>query len=120
MISVEIRESWTIQDLMNRVAIIEENLFRTKLGGDQLRRGTPAEDSMDWTPTTSRAHLGRTEKSSTDRKKAKWATKEERSYYRQNNLCLRCGKSGHYANKCSLSSPLKPPIKAAAATPVSD
>jgi hypothetical protein len=45
MVTVEVPQEWTLSQVMARVAIVEENLYRTKLGTsqphDSNRRGLP-------------------------------------------------------------------------------
>jgi hypothetical protein len=56
-------------------------------------------ESMDWQPTTSTNQVGK--------RKAKWATKEERELRRKARLCLRCGNK-HFIRNCPLDPPDRP------------
>jgi hypothetical protein len=62
MVTVEVPQEWTLSQVMARVAIVKENLYRTKLGTSQPHdsncRGLPphngdpgsgGNDPMDWT-----------------------------------------------------------------------
>jgi hypothetical protein len=60
---------------------------------------------MDWTPSLKVASAKPT---TNTRRRAAWATPEQRAHRRANNLCLRCGLSGHYANNCNLAKPSRP------------
>jgi hypothetical protein len=64
MITVEVLQEWTLSQVMARVAIVEENLYSTKLGTsqphDSNRRELPprnrdpssgGNNAMDWTPS---------------------------------------------------------------------
>jgi len=128
MISVDVEEHWDIHDLMARVSKIEENMLRSKLGKDIIwSKGQASKaEEIDWEPTAPvkvqsayNHNAKRSNRSSQNVKetsygKAKWASIEERNYRRENDLCLRCGKQGHYIGKCRLS-PAEKPIKAAKA-----
>jgi hypothetical protein len=57
---------------------------------------------MDWTPSLKVVSAKPT---TNTRRRAAWATPEQRAYRRANNLCLRCGLSRHYANDCNLAKP---------------
>jgi hypothetical protein len=118
MVTVEVPQEWTLSQVMARVAIVEENLYRTKLGTSQPhdssrrgllpRNGDPGNggnDPMDWTPSLKVASAKPT---TNTRRRAAWATPEQRAHRRDNNLCLRCGLSGHYANDCNLAKPSRP------------
>jgi hypothetical protein len=113
MVTVEVPQEWTLSQVMAQVAIVEENLYRTKLGmsqpHDSNRRGLPphngdpgsgGNDPMDWTPSLKVASANLT---TNTRKRAVWATPEQRAHQQANNLCLRCGLSRHYANNCNLA-----------------
>jgi hypothetical protein len=60
---------------------------------------------MDWTPSLKVASAKPT---TNTRRRAAWATPEQRGHRQANNLCLRCGLSGHYANGCNLAKPSRP------------
>lgn len=114
MVSVDVPDHWSIQDVMNRVTSIEENLFRAKLHRNHNFPQRSTGDAMDWEPT--KAHAARDAPSSKKYKAyAKWASEEDRTKRRANNLCLRCGKSGHYQGKCDLG-PARKPAQAAKAS----
>lgn len=56
----------------------------------------PQNDQMDWEPTVSRHQ---------SRKTAKWVSKEEMNARKQQNLCIRCGASGHFIGRCPYDTP---------------
>lgn len=56
----------------------------------------PQGDQMDWTPTISRHR---------SRQTAKWVPQEEINARKEQNLCIRCGASGHFINKCPYNAP---------------
>jgi hypothetical protein len=116
MVTVEIPQEWTLSQVMTWVAVVEENHYHTKLRVSHSQSGNPKDsssnggnsssnndDSMDWTPSLKVA----TAKPDANTKKAAWATPEQRAHRRANNLCLRCGASGHYANRCNLAKPTR-------------
>jgi hypothetical protein len=103
---------------------VEENLYRTKLGTSQPhnsnRRGfsphngnngngngnsNSNNDAMNWTSSIKAASAKLT---TNTKRRAAWATPEQRAHRRANNLCLRCGLSGHYANNCNLAKLSRP------------
>ena len=47
MVTVEIPYEWTLSQVMARVAVVEENLYRTKLGGPYSRGGNPKGSSSN-------------------------------------------------------------------------
>ena len=56
---------------------------------------------MDWQPTAGRAG-----------QRAKWVSEAEIARRRSNNLCLRCGASGHMINRCPYQPARRPsPIR---------
>lgn len=57
---------------------------------------TPQGDQMDWTPTISRHR---------PRQTAKWVPSEEINARKEQNLCIRCGASGHFISKCPYNAP---------------
>jgi hypothetical protein len=77
MITVEVPDEWDIQDLMKRVVVIEENMFRARLNSNPARgnaprgnrggagrdRSVPSMEPMDWeyTPRVSATRLSRQE-----------------------------------------------------------
>lgn len=120
MIAVDIPEYWGMTQLMERVGKIDVNLDRFKLGkgGFQQASNKPSAqpaDEMDWIPTLPVKSNSARPSDKNQGKRAKWATAEERKERINNNACLRCGKSGHFARKCHLL-PAARPVKAATAT----
>ena len=120
MIAVDVPEHWGMTELMERVGKIDVNLDRFKLGkgGFQRPNNRPSAqptDEMDWIPTSPVKSNSARPSDKNQGKRAKWATAEERKERIENNTCLRCGKSGHFARKCRLL-PAERPVKAAAAT----
>jgi hypothetical protein len=118
MVTGEVPQEWTLSQVMARVAIVKENLYRTKLGTSQPHdsncRGFPphnrdpgsgSNNPMDWTLSLKVASAKPTNNT---RRRAAWATPEQRAHRRANGLCLRCGLSGHYANGCNLAKPSRP------------
>ncbi|KAF9700095.1 hypothetical protein EKO04_001723 [Ascochyta lentis] len=98
-------------DLQDKMVVlaVEVNLRRSKAltngtFGQHTRRTNP--DSMDWEPT--RVHSGKIE--SDNRPRAEWQTQEVINQRRAANVCLRCGKKGHYVSRCNLA-PAKRPEK---------
>lgn len=116
MISVDVPTAWPIQQLMDRVVQIEENLSRSRLNSWTPKAPNVAPrspDAMDWEPTrvaTGRPGGGSAEErgGSSSRTRAKWASEQERTKRRERGECLRCGKKGHYSQKCSLLPATKP------------
>jgi hypothetical protein len=115
MVTIEVPQDWTLSQVMARVAIVEENLYRTKLGTsqphDSNRRGLPPHNGdsssggnnpMDWTPSLKVASAKLT---TNTKRRAAWATPEQRAHQQANNLCLQCGLFGHYTNNCNLAKP---------------
>jgi hypothetical protein len=118
MVTVEVPQEWTLSQVMARVVIVKENLYCTKLGTsqphDSNRRGLPPHNGdpgsggnnpMDWTPSLKVISAKPTTKT---KRRAAWATPEQRAHRRANNLCLRCRLSRHYANNCNLAKPSCP------------
>lgn len=56
----------------------------------------PQSDQMDWEPTISRHR---------SRQTAKWVSNEEINARKQQNLCIRCGASGHFISRCPYNAP---------------
>ena len=110
MVTVDVRESWTLSELMEKVVEIETNLRRIKQASTtsfalQKSRGNGGSgETMDWEPTAT--HSARPE--SAGGRRAEWASKGEQERRRQNRLCLRCGKGGHYIATCRLLPALPP------------
>jgi hypothetical protein len=59
-------------------------------------------DEMDWEPT----HISVSATKATRR--AEWVSKEELTKRRENGLCLRCGKDGHFVSSCQLAPAKRP------------
>ena len=121
LITVVVERSWTLQDLQDRVVLIEENIFRSKLRSSPYTSEPKTTDEMEWEPT--RAHSGRiptnqgrgrgggvgrrggdqrpapTNKNS-PRIRARWVTEEVRKTRRANHECLRCGNGSHMVANC--------------------
>jgi len=108
MISVEMPEDWDLEDLQNRVAIIEENITRSQVR-QASRLPKKDSDAMDWEPT--RSNTGRPAPDKKDppkRQVAAWASKEERDKRRKEGRCIRCGKSGHFIANCRMAPAKRP------------
>jgi hypothetical protein len=118
MVTVEVPQEWTLCQVMAQVAIVKENLYHTKLGTSQphdSNRGSlpphnrdpssGGNNPIDWTPSLKVASAKPT---TNTRRRAAWATPEQRAYQQANNLCLQCGLSRHYTNNCNLAKPSRP------------
>ena len=92
-------------DIILRLHEISNDLDMANLGDrtherTHERNRTPPEskgsggDEMDWEPTV--AKVGST------RERAKWVSKEEIEARKEGRRCLRCGKKGHFIDKCPL------------------
>jgi hypothetical protein len=90
MITIEVPQEWTLSQVMAQVAIVKENLYRTKLGMSQPHdsncRGFPphnrdpssgSNNPMDWTPSLKVASAKPT---TNTRKRAAWAIPEQRAH----------------------------------------
>jgi hypothetical protein len=111
MISVDVPKDWTINQLHERVVRIEENLYRSKLTAPNTRNQSKADrDAMDWEPT--RANAGRAEGynsgNNNGKERAKWVHKDIVDQRRKDGRCLRCGKAGHFIQKCALAPARRP------------
>jgi hypothetical protein len=111
LVSLEFPSDWSIAQIQNRVAKVEENISRANLGVHyQKKKAAPlpegaSGDTMDWEPTTGSrsARVGRgTQRNNGSQKAAMWVSDDVRNHRRSNDLCLRCGKSGHYQPRCTL------------------
>jgi hypothetical protein len=56
---------------------------------------------MNWTASLKVASA----KPTTNKRRATWATPEQRAHRQANNLCLQCRLSEHYTNDCDLAKP---------------
>lgn len=102
MISVEVPREWDIHALMDRVAQIEENLYRSRISsGTRCRKGSPTgRDEMDWEPTRVNTSRNRGPSQQSKQTRAQWASVSERSRRQEKGLCLRCGEEGHFVRGC--------------------
>jgi hypothetical protein len=111
MITVEVPREWGIHELMGRVALIEENLYRSRIAAPQPthRASTKDKDAMEWEYT--RTNTGRVRKSESPpkgKKRARWVSQAVRDERRQNRQCLRCGRGDHFIMKCDYLPPERP------------
>lgn len=121
MVSVDIPEEWDLQTLMARVLKVDVNMRRVKSHvnptlsfGRQNRKNN--HDEMEWEATV-KTHASRMEPDT--RRRAEWRPQEVIKKWRANNLCIRCGKDGHYANRCRLGPARRPDnVQVKAATTV--
>jgi hypothetical protein len=90
MVTVEVPQEWTLSQVMAQVAIVKENLYRTKLEmsqpPDSYCRGLPphnrdpssgGNNPMDWTPSLKVVSAKPT---TNTRRRAAWATPEQRAH----------------------------------------
>lgn len=92
---------------------------------DALRTRTPTTpapptaDVMDWEPSTNKAQTSGQPQTAVNKvqapangqneqKRAQWVSKDVLEKRKSNNLCLRCGKRGHFIDSCRLL-PARPP-----------
>lgn len=59
------------------------------------------DDRMDWEPTPAKI-------ATTNTRRAKWASQEERENRRRTGRCIRCGASGHMIRECPYGKPQRP------------
>ncbi len=122
MISVEVPNTWTIRNLMDRVVVIEENIYRAKLRAPRL--DAKDEDAMDWEASkvsavrsapgpTNNATRSTSSGNQRSRTKAKWVQKDEMDRRKKKKLCLRCGDPEHFVKQC----PYLPAERPARASP---
>ena len=106
MWTVSLKEGATITEVMERVAAIDENMYRDRVNMSLRRSAVVTRpDEMDWTPTSARsAQAGERG----GRKTAKWVPRDVIMERRRKQLCLRCGEPDHFASRCSLLPPSKP------------
>lgn len=104
-------EETTIEQMQSHIAAVSDNLWRLKLSSkkkDTLPNNAPSRptpsDPMDWEP--SRAQVQR----------ATWASQQEIDRRRDDGLCLRCGKKGHFIGSCKLKPAQNPDRQPARAT----
>ena len=110
MISVEVEPSWSIRRLMERVGVIDENIYRYKLnssGKDDSKppsnkqQDTVGEDKMDWEPSAQN-RAGRIGKPYPP---AKWVPEEVIEKRKKEGSCLRCGMKNHRIRECRFLPP---------------
>ena len=83
-----------IADRMERNASRPRGLQRNVVPAPPVT--VPQSDQMDWEPTISRHR---------SRQTAKWVSNEEINARKRQNLCIRCGASGHFISVCPYSAP---------------
>jgi Asp-tRNA(Asn)/Glu-tRNA(Gln) amidotransferase C subunit len=91
-------EHTTIEEMQSHAAAVSDNLWRLKLRrknkvNPPLREPSSTAsppDTMDWEP------------SRTQTQRAAWVPQKELNRRRDEGLCLRCGKEGHFINACKL------------------
>jgi hypothetical protein len=72
------------------------------------RQKTPPADAMDWEPTRATSATSTQNKGSKEKKRARWVSQEELDRRRREKVCIRCGGSGHFVDKCEYAAPRRP------------
>lgn len=72
------------------------------------RQKTPPADAMDWEPTRAAPATSTQNKGLKEKKRARWVSQEELDRRRREKVCIRCGGSGHFVDKCEYAAPRRP------------
>ena len=123
MISVEVEPSWSIRRLMERVGVVDENIYRYKLNssvkdnsskppGNRQGSKTTDEDKMDWEPSVQHraGRMGNSNQGDRNFPQAKWANQGEYEKRKAEGRCIRCGLPNHFISTCRFRPP--PPASA--------